>query len=249
QDLIGKVALITGAARNMGRAFSVALAKRGADIVVHYHDESARTDAEQTAAEIEQSGRRALIVAGDMTDRANIEHLFEAAMQAFGRIDIVINTAGIVIKKPFAAITEEDFDRSFGINAKAAFFIMQEAANRISDNGRIINLGTTLLGATTGYYSVYAGSKAPLEDFTRALAKEIGGRGVTVNTVAPGPVDTSFFHPAETPESTEFLKHMSVQSRLGRIEDIVPMITFLASPEAGWVTAQTLFVNGGFLAR
>jgi NAD(P)-dependent dehydrogenase (short-subunit alcohol dehydrogenase family) len=126
---------------------------------------------------------------------------------------------------------------------------MREAAKHMADNGRILNLGTTLLGATTGYYSIYAGSKAPLEDFTRALAKEIGHRGITVNTIAPGPINTSFFHPAETPESTEWLKHQSISGQLGEIGDIVPIVKFVVSPEARWVTAQTIFVNGGFLAR
>jgi NAD(P)-dependent dehydrogenase (short-subunit alcohol dehydrogenase family) len=143
----------------------------------------------------------------------------------------------------------EDYDRIFAVNAKAAFFCMQEAAKHMADEGRILNLGTTLLGATTGYYSIYAGSKAPLEDFTRALAKEIGHRGITVNTIAPGPINTSFFHPAETPESTEWLKSQSMNGQLGEVSDIVPLVRFLVSPEARWVTAQTIFINGGFVAR
>jgi NAD(P)-dependent dehydrogenase (short-subunit alcohol dehydrogenase family) len=146
-------------------------------------------------------------------------------------------------------ITEAEFDLSFGVNAKGAFFVMQEAARRIADHGRIINMGTTILGATIPYYSVYAGSKAPLEDFTRALAKEVGHRGVTVNVVAPGPIDTDFYRGAETPESVARTTTASVAGRLGRIEDIVPVIEFLASPRSQWVTAQTLFVNGGYLAR
>lgn len=249
QDLAGKVAVITGAARNMGRGFAAELARRGADIVVHHHGPASQTEAEALAAEVQSLGRRALVVAGDLAQSENVRHLFDAVVQAFGRIDIVINNAGVVIKKPFTEITEADFDRAFGINAKAAFFVMQEAARRIADDGRIINMGTTLLGATTGMYAVYAGSKAPLEDFTRALAKEIGARGVTVNVVAPGPIDTPFFHGEENDQSTAYLAHMSPQNRLGRIEDIVPLIGFLASEESRWVTGQTLFINGGFLAR
>lgn len=119
----------------------------------------------------------------------------------------------------------------------------------MSDHGRIINIGTSLLGATTGYYSVYAGSKAPLEDFTRALAKEIGGRGITVNTIVPGALDTPFFYGPETPQTIEHSKQGSVAGRLGTVDDIVPFIEFLASPRSQWMTAQTIFVNGGYLSR
>ncbi|HSX07729.1 MAG TPA: SDR family oxidoreductase [Candidatus Saccharimonadales bacterium] len=247
--LANKTAIITGAARNQGRAYAQALARMGANIVVHYHNEAARADAEETAKLVEQEGTKALLVEGDISEIAAVKRLFEEAQKNFDTIDIVINNAGIVIKKPFVEVTEEDFDRSFGINTKAAFFVMQEAARTISDNGRIINLGTTILGATIPFYSVYAGAKAPLEDFTRALAREIGDRGVTVNTVAPGPLDDSFYHGAETPESVARATQASVAHRLGKVEDIVPVIEFLASPGSQWVTAQTIFVNGGYLAR
>lgn len=249
KDLAGKTAVITGAARNMGAGFAKELAGRGADVVIHYHSERSQDEAETLASELQALGVRTLAVSGDLSRLDNVRHLFDAAMQAFGRIDIVINGAGKVIKKPFTEISETDFDSAFGINTKAAFFVMQEAARRIEDNGRIINMGTTLLGATTGMYAIYAGSKAPLEDFSRALAKEIGARGVTVNVVAPGPIDTPFFHGEETEQSTAYLSSMSPQNRLGQIEDVVPLIAFLASEESRWVTGQTLFVNGGFLAR
>jgi NAD(P)-dependent dehydrogenase (short-subunit alcohol dehydrogenase family) len=127
--------------------------------------------------------------------------------------------------------------------------VMQEAARRIAEGGRIINMGTTLLAATTGMYGVYAGSKAPLEAFTRALAKEIGSRGVTVNTVCPGPIDTPFYHSQENEQSVAYVTRMSVANRLGTIDDVVPLIEFLASPKSQWMTAQTLFINGGYLAR
>jgi NAD(P)-dependent dehydrogenase (short-subunit alcohol dehydrogenase family) len=249
KELAGKVAIITGSARNLGRTYAEALARNGADIVVHGHGAAATGDAEETSRLVKAQGTRAIIVQGDIADPALVRHLFDEAMNAFGRVDIVINNAGMIIKKPLAEVTEEDFDRSFGVNAKGAFFTMQEAARRISDNGRIINMGTSLLGVTTGLYSVYAGSKAPLEDFTRALAKEIGARGVTVNTVCPGPVDTPFFHGQESAQSEAFSKQTSVANRLGRPEDIIPLIEFLASPRSQWITAQTLFINGGMTAR
>ncbi len=249
KELKGKVAVVTGSARNMGRGFAETLARNGADVVVHYHSDKSKGDADETARLVTAQGSRAIVVSGDISKTSEVKRLFEEAMKAFGRIDVVINNAGLIVKKPFQEITEEDFDRSFGINAKAAFFVMQEAARRISDNGRIINIGTSLLGATTGFYSVYAGSKAPLEDFTRALAKEIGARGVTVNTVAPGPIDTPFFHAQESPQTVAYSKQGSVAGRLGKMEDIAPLIEFLASPRSQWITAQTLFINAGYLSR
>ncbi|QDV70764.1 3-oxoacyl-[acyl-carrier-protein] reductase FabG [Rosistilla carotiformis] len=248
-DLNGKVAIVFGAARNMGRAFAESLAQRGAAVAVHHRGASSQEDAQAAANQIVDAGGRAIVVAGDLAESATVAQIFDKVKSEFGRVDFVINCAGVVIKKPFVEYTDEDFDRSFDANAKAAFFVMREAAKEIEDDGRIISLGTSLLGAFTGFYGVYAGSKAPLEDFTRALAKEVGGRGVTVNVVAPGPVDTGFFHGEESPESVAYLSAASVANRRGTIQDIVPMIDFLCSPGSAWVTGQILFVNGGFVTR
>ncbi len=233
----------------MGQAFAEMLGKEVASVVVHYNNAKNKPAADQVAANITKEGSKAIVEQADLTKTSEVKKLFDRTMKEFGRLDILVNTAGRVLKKPFADITEDEYDKMFAINSKAAFFCMQEAAKRMAENGRIINLGTSLLGATTGYYSVYGGSKAPLEDFTRALAKEIGSRGITVNTIAPGPIDTSFFHGQETPESTAFFKTMSMAGRLGEVRDVVPLVKFLASPEANWVTAQTIFINGGFVAR
>ena len=247
--LTGKVAIITGAARNMGSAFAESLAKAGCHAVVHYNSDTSAPEAEATAQKVRQAGGKALLVQGDLTQMATVKDLFQQAKQAFGRIDIVINNAGKVIKRTIVDYTEADYDQLFNINAKAAFFVMQEAARHIEDKGRIINMGTSLLGAFTGHYALYAGSKAPLEDFTRALAKEIGFRGVTVNTICPGPIDTEFFHGQENQQAVAYLKSASVANRLGRVDDIVPVVEFLASEQSRWTTGQTLFVNGGFVTR
>ncbi|MGU3665775.1 SDR family oxidoreductase [Methylobacterium sp. A49B] len=250
KDLDGKVAVVLGAARNQGRAYAAMLARNGCrGVAIHYHGEHSRGEAEQTAAEVEHLGAETLLIGGDMTQVAEVKRLFDEVGSKFGRLDILINTVGKVVKKPFVEITEEDFDTSFAINTKQAFFCMQEAAKRIEDNGRIINISTTLVAATTGLYAVYAGSKVPLDHFTRALAKEIGARGVTVNTVAPGPLNTSFFYPVETDDSKAFLSSMSPANRLGEIDEITPMVEFLVGSGGSWTTAQTLFVNGGFIAR
>lgn len=184
QDMAGKVAFITGSAKNMGKAFAIALARRGADIVIHHRKDVA--EAQKAAQEIQSLGRRTLIVQGELTSVSVIEQIFAQILSTFGHIDIVINNAGVVLKKPMTEISEEEYDSVFAINAKVPFFIMKECAKHMADGGRVINIGTTLLAITTGEYSAYAGSKAPLEDFTRAMAKEVGARGITVNTIAPG---------------------------------------------------------------
>jgi NAD(P)-dependent dehydrogenase (short-subunit alcohol dehydrogenase family) len=215
KSLTGKVAIVTGASRNLGRAFAEMLGTEGASVVVHYNNPNKKSEADDTAAKVHETGAKAIVEQADLTKTAEIKRLFDQMMKEFNQLDILINTAGMVIKKPFVDISEEEYDRMFAINAKAAFFCMQEAARWMADNGRIINMETSLVGATTPYYSAYAGSKAPLEDFTRALAKEIGHRGITVNNIAPGPLNTSFFYPAETQESTEYFKQQSINRQLG----------------------------------
>lgn len=248
-DFRNQVALVTGAARNLGRGIAEALGRCGASVVVHHHDAQSATDAAAVTAAVEAAGGRAIAVAGDLSRPGEVSALFDAAERAFGVPRIVVHAAGTIVKKPFTAVTEADFDRSFGINAKGTFFVMQTAAKRIPDGGRIITVGTSLLAATTGFYAVYAGSKAPMEDFTRALAKEIGGRGVTVNTIAPGALDTPFFHGQEDERSTAYVKQMHPMGRLGTVDDVVPAVLFLASDDARWINGQTIFVNGGYVAR
>jgi NAD(P)-dependent dehydrogenase (short-subunit alcohol dehydrogenase family) len=248
RELTGKVAIVTGARNNLGRAFAVALARNGANVVVHYHREATRDQAEETARLVQQEGTQALLVSGDLSQVTNIRRLFEETTKTFGQVDIVIHSAGSLVKKPLAEITEAEYDRVAGINSKGTFFIMQEAVRRIADNGRIINIGTSLLASTIGNYSAYAGTKAAMEDFTRALAREIDWqRNITVNTIAPGPVDTPFFREPESPEAIAAITRLA--GRLGTIEDIVPLVEFLASPQSRWVNAQTIFINGGYVTR
>ncbi len=248
-NLKGKTAIVTGAAKNMGRAFAETLGKNGANVIIHYHDEKSKNDAEKIAETIRKNGSNAKTFQANLTNVAEIKSLFDYAEKEFGKLDILINNAGMVLKKPFADITEKEYDTLFAINTKAAFFCMQEAAKRINDNGRIVNLVTSLVGATTGLYSAYAGSKASIEHFTRALAKELGSRGITANSVAPGPINTPFFHGQENEQSVAFLKSMSPLNRLGEIDDVVPVIELLVSSDGKWINGQTLFVNGSFVAR
>ncbi|MGL4577173.1 MAG: SDR family oxidoreductase [Burkholderiaceae bacterium] len=249
KPLQGKAAIVTGARNNQGRAYAVALAGMGADVVVHYHREATRDQAEETAKLVRAQGRKAVLVAGDLGEIANVKKVFDAAQSSFGRIDILVNTVGVIIKKPMAEVTEADYERSQRANTKAILFTMQEAAKRMADNGRIINIGTSLTAGAAPGYALYAGTKAPGEEFTRMLAKEIGKRGITVNNIAPGPLDNPFFHSMETPQSTAFAANLSVVGRLGKESDITPVVEFLAGPQSQWVTGQTLWVNGGYLTR
>jgi NAD(P)-dependent dehydrogenase (short-subunit alcohol dehydrogenase family) len=248
RDLAGKVAIVTGARNNLGRAFAIGLARNGANVVVHYHREATRNEAEETARLVQQQGTRAILISGDLSQVTNIRRLFDETMKAFGRVDIVVHSAGQIVKKPLAEVTEAEYDRVAGINSKGTFFIMQEAIRRIADNGRIINIGTSLLASTIGNYSAYAGTKAAMEDFTRALAREIDWkRNITVNTIAPGPVDTPFFREPESPEAIAAISRLA--GRLGTVDDIVPLVEFLASSQSRWVNAQTIFINGGYVTR
>ena len=172
---------------------------------------------------------------GYLTRVAEVRGLFDAAADAFGGVDVAVNTTGMVLRKPILETSEEEFDRMFAINAKAAYFFTQEAGRRLNDGGKIAILGTSLLAAFTDGYSTYAGGKAPLEHFTRAAAKEFADRRISVNTVAPGPMDTPFFYPQETPERVEFHKSQAMGGQLTQIEDIVPIIRFLAT-EGWWFT-------------
>lgn len=243
-----KVAVIGGGAKNLGGLLATTFAEDGAAVVVHYHGEGSAADADRTVKAVQQAGSRAIAVQGDLTRVADVQRLYDSAVDEYGGVDIAVNTTGMVLRKPILETTEEEYDRMFAINAKAAYFFIQEAGRRLNDNGRIVSLGTSLLAAFTDGYSTYAGGKAPLEHFTRAAAKEFADRGISVNTVAPGPMDTPFFYPQETPERVEFHRSQAMGNQLTRIEDIVPIIRHLVT-DGRWFTGQTLFPNGGYTSR
>jgi NAD(P)-dependent dehydrogenase (short-subunit alcohol dehydrogenase family) len=187
------------------------------------------------------AGGDAFAIQADLTKVSEVVRLFEGAMKRYGRLDIGVNTVGKVLKKPFVETTEEEYDSMFAINSKAASFFIQEAGKRMNDGGKIITMLTPLLAAFTGLYSTYAGSKAPVEHFTRA-AKEFGPRGISVNNVAPGPMDTPFFYAAETPDSIAYHQSASMNGKLTDIKDIVPIVKLLAT-DGWWITGQTIFAT------
>src|SRR5450755_4475454 len=225
----GKVAIITGGTANMGRMFAQSLASDGASLVVHYNSPRRADEAAGTVKELQAMGVEAAAHQGDLTDRAQLTRLVDTAVERF-------------------ETTEDEFGSSFNINAKIPFFLMSEASTKMADQGRIINLVTTQVAVTAATYSCYAGSKSPVEHFTKALAKEIGGRGITVDCVAPGPQKTSFLYGAETDDTLKWLSDQTISGELGDPADVVPVVRFLAAPETRWVTAQTVYVNGGMIS-
>lgn len=248
RTLKGKNVLIAGGGKNLGGLVARQSAAAGANVVIHYNSESSRAVAEETLAAVEAEGVTAGLIQGDLTSAANVAILFDEAEKILGPIDVAINTAGKVLRKPIVETTEDEYDSMLDINAKAAYFFIKEAGKHLADDGKIITVVTALLAAFTDGYSTYAGGKAPVEHFTRAAAKEFADRGISVNAVAPGPMDTPFFYGQETPERVEFHKSQAMGNQLTQIEDIAPIIRFLAT-DGWWITGQTIFANGGYTTR
>lgn len=250
----GKVVLIAGGAKNLGGLLSRDFAAAGAKaIAVHYNSDSTRSDAEATVKAVEDAGAQAKAFQADLTTAGAVETLFADVKAEFGRIDIAINTAGMVLKKPIVEITEADYDTMFAINSKAAFFFIKEAGRTLEDHGKILTVVTSLVGAFTPFYAAYAGAKAPVEHFTRAAAKEFGGRGISVTAVGPGPMDTPFFYGEESEDAVAYHKSAAALSPFSNtgltdIEDIVPLVRFLVS-DGWWITGQTILANGGYTTK
>lgn len=247
-SLKGKVAIIAGGAKNLGALTARVFAKEGASLMVHYHSDASEKQAKDLKKEIESLGGKIELFQGDLTKVASIQRLFKDTKEHFKRVDIAINTVGRVLKKPLVDTDEQEYDQMFDVNAKSAYFFMQEAGKSLEKNGKLITVLTSLLAAFTGHYSTYAGSKASVEHFTRAAAKEFAPRGISVTAVAPGPMDTPFFYPAEEQQAVEYHKSQAMNGQLTKIEDIVPILKFLAT-EGWWITGQTIFANGGYTTR
>ncbi|HBO0130665.1 TPA: SDR family oxidoreductase [Pseudomonas aeruginosa] len=250
----GKTVLITGGAKNLGGLIARDLAAHGAKaIAIHYNSAASKADADATVAALQAAGAKAVALQGDLTSAAAMEKLFADAIAAVGKPDIAINTVGKVLKKPITEISETEYDEMSAFNSKSAFFFLREAGKHVNDNGKICTLVTSLLGAYTPYYAAYAGTKAPVEHFTRAASKEFGARGISVTAVGPGPMDTPFFYPAEGADAVDYLKNAAALSPFSKtgltdIDDVVPFIRHLVS-EGWWITGQTILINGGFSTK
>jgi NAD(P)-dependent dehydrogenase (short-subunit alcohol dehydrogenase family) len=250
----GKTVLIAGGVKNLGGLIARDLAAEGARaIAVHYNSPSSAADAEMTVAALKAAGAEAVAFQADLTTAPAMARLFDETVAAIGRPDIAINTVGKVLKKPIVEVSEAEYDEMSAVNSKSAFFFLQQAGRHVKDNGKVCTIVTSLLGAFTPFYAAYAGTKAPVEHFTRAAAKEFGVRGVSVTAIGPGPMDTPFFYPAEGEDAVAYHRSAAALSAFSKtgltdIEDIVPYVRFMVS-DGWWMTGQTILVNGGYTTK
>lgn len=240
---LSRIALVTGASRGIGAEIARRLSRDGFAIAINYATRSA--DAQALAAEIEQAGGTAIAVQADVSRADEVARLFGEVEKRLGRIVILVNNAGILQTSALADTSDELFARHFAINVQGVFNTLREAAHRLETGGRIINLSTTALALNLPGYGIYNGTKAAVEAFTRVFAKELRGRDITVNAVAPGPVATELFMQGKTDEQIQAFAKMPPLERLGQPEDIASVVAFLASPESAWINGQVLRANGG----
>ncbi|MFW2367064.1 MAG: SDR family oxidoreductase [Desulforhopalus sp.] len=241
----GKTALITGASRGIGRAVAIELARRGAAVAVNYL--SSQKEVLELLAIVKDGGGTAHAFKADIGQVTEVENLFDEVIDHFGGIDILVNNAGIMINTSIDQVTEEEFDRVFDINVKGLFFCCQQAARKMNRGGRVINMGTSVTRVMLPLYGTYAASKGAVEQFTRVLAKELGPKNITVNTVSPGPTDTELFRNGKTDEQVATLAGMSAFNRIADPEDIARAVAMICSDDASWVSGQTVFANGAFI--
>jgi 3-oxoacyl-[acyl-carrier protein] reductase len=235
-SLTGKTAIVTGASRGIGRAIAERLAAEGARVVVNYAGSAAA--AEELAARI-----GGLAVRADVSQKQEVLEMFDRAETAFGGLDIVVNNAAVAVMKPLAEFSDEEFERVFAVNTRGAFYCCREAARRLRAGGRIVNISTgATVGGTAGG-SVYCASKAAVEQFTRALARELAPRRITVNTVSPGFTETDMF--ASLPHLAELAPKLTPLGRAGRPEEIAAVVAWLCTEDASWITGQNIQAGGG----
>jgi len=239
-----KSAIVTGASRGIGRAVAKRLAQDGFAVTVNYAGNAAK--AEEVIGEIKAAGGQAIAVQADVANAADVERLFKEAAGAFGRIDVVVNSAGIMPLLPIAEESLEGFDKVIATNLRGAFLVLAQAARHVAEGGRIIAFSSSVLAKAFPDYGPYIASKAGVEGLVHVLANELRGRGITVNAVAPGPVATELFLTGKTEAQIAQLSKVPPLERLGQPEDIANLVSFLAGPDGGWVNAQFLRANGGF---
>src|ERR1700675_2667608 len=237
-----KVAIVTGASRGIGAAVAERLASDGFTIIINYSGDA--KSAETLAGKIEGEGGRALAAKADVSEPAAVRGMFDAAEAAFGGVDVLINNAGIMKLAKIADSDDALFDQQIAVNLKGTFNTLREAARRLRDGGRIVNFSTSVVGTKLETYAVYAATKSAVETMTAILSKELRGRNITVNAVAPGPTATDLFLNGKSPELIERMAKMNPIERLGTPEDIASVVAFLVGPDGGWINGQVLRANG-----
>jgi 3-oxoacyl-[acyl-carrier protein] reductase len=244
-DTTQQVALVTGASRGIGAAIAERLAADGFTVIINYAGNQQLAD--ELVRKIEQCGGRALSAKADVSDAQAVRQLFDRVEQAFGGVDILVNNAGVMELATVADMSDAQVDRLLDINLKGTFNTLREAAKRLRENGRIINFSSSVVGLLQPGYGMYAASKAAVEALTSVLAKELRGRAITVNAIAPGPTATDLFLDGKSPELVERLAKMAPLERLGQPVDIAATVSFLAGADGAWINGQTLRANGGII--
>ena len=244
-EQVSKVAIVTGASRGIGAAVAERLAADGFAVVVNYSGDAA--PAEALVQKIIAAGGRAAAAKADIADPEAVRHLFDQTEAAFGGVDVLINNAGIMSLAPIAATEDASFDRQIAVNLKGTFNTLREAATRLRAGGRIVNFSSSVVGLLQPSYAVYAATKAGVEAMTAIFAKELRGRNVTVNAVAPGPVATELFLNGKSDQQIEHMAKMAPLERLGQPEDVAATIAFLVGKDGGWINGQVLRPNGGII--
>ena len=244
-DKTSRVAIVTGASRGIGAAVAERLAADGFTVVINYSANA--KPAETLAREIEGKGGRALAIKADVADPAAVRGMFDAAEAAFGGVDVLVNNAGIMKLAKIADSDDALFDQQVAVNLKGSFNAMREAGRRLRDGGRIVNFSTSVVGTKMETYGVYAATKSAIETMTAILSKEMRGRNITVNALAPGPTSTDLFLDGKSPELVERLAKMNPLERLGTPDDIASVVAFLVGPDGGWINGQVLRANGGMV--
>ena len=239
-----RTAFVTGASGGIGRGIAERLAKDGFSVVAHYAGNTAK--AEELVKDIEAAGGKAIAVGADISKPAEVENLFVKAKSAFGEITVVVNSAGIMLLAPVQKGDIDNFDKVIATNLRGSYLVMSEAAKHIVDGGRIIVFSSSVLGKNFPSYGASIASKSDVEGLTRVLANELGPRNITVNAVAPGPVATDLFLQGKSQELIASISKMAPLGRIGEVEDIVGIVSFLAGREGGWISGQVIRVNGGY---
>lgn len=240
-----RIAIVTGGSRGIGRASAEQLGRLGYGVVVGYTSKPG--DAADVVRTIEASGGQAIAVQADVSDEQAVADLFAAAVERFGAVDVVVNAAGLMTLERLEDYTIEQFDRQIAVNLRGAFLVMRAAARTVREGGAIIGISTSIVRRQLPTYAPYAASKAGADGMVLILARELGGRDITVNTIAPGPTATDLYLEGKTEEQLENARSLTPAHRLGEPRDIAEAITFLAGSGGRWVNGQTIFVNGGMV--
>jgi 3-oxoacyl-[acyl-carrier protein] reductase len=245
-SLSGKIAIVTGGSRGIGAAIATRLAADGASVAVNYANH--RAEAYDVVQKIVQAGGNGIAIQADVSKTEDVRRLFKEVAERFEGLDMLINNAGAthIRPMPIADATDETYDETFAVNTKGAFLCLREAAKRIRSGGRIVNLSSTGVFSAHPGYAIYSAAKSAVEVFTRVLSKELKGRNITVNCVAPGATATEQWLKGKSDELLQTIANLSPLNRLGTPEDIAGVVAFLVSPQGGWVNGQVIRVNGGF---